>query len=193
MLRPLRLGAFGAAVAGGNGALSGWRGIYDWRRPRGVAGYLLDSTWNLVGITGSLVVHGASHLGRDPGYVAELSHRSGFHVYRRGAVLRRGFALCVGNVVTGAAGRSGLDPSSEAGRRRRRMIVEHEGLHVWQQRALGPCFPLLYGGWMLIGAVAGVAAWAVRRDRTESLFRTVERLAYSRNPFEVSAYRRTRR
>ena len=34
----------GAAVAGVSGAISGWRGVYDWRRIDGPVGFALDST-----------------------------------------------------------------------------------------------------------------------------------------------------
>lgn len=67
------------------------------------------------------------------------------------------------------------------------------GWLVLQPLPLGPFFPFLYGGWLLVGSIVAVVVWVVRRDRTGSLFRTVERIAYYRNPFEVSAYRRTRR
>ena len=165
----------GALVGGANGALSGVRALYDWRRASGWAGALLDSTWGLIGTAGGLGVHALS---RDAVYLPELSIRRGHHVYQRGWAPRRGFAFTAGNVITGAG-----DPTSE---RRRQLVERHEGLHVWQQRFFGPFFPLLYGGWMAGGAVTGAIAWS--RTRAEPLFHVVERHAYYYNPFERWAY-----
>lgn len=183
--RPFDLGALGALVAGANGALSGARNVYDWRRPVGVAAFVVDSTWSIVNTAAALVLHGASAVRGDSRFVDDLSRRSNRHVYARGFTLRRDFALAVGNVVTGAGD---VDPSSPRGRRRRQLVERHEGLHVTQARVLGPLFPVLYGGWMLGGAVWGTALWL--RHRREPWFRLVESAAYYRNPFEVAAYRR---
>jgi hypothetical protein len=66
-------------------------------------------------------------------------------------------------------------------------VQQHEAVHVWQQRALGPAYPLLYGLWMAGGAVVGAAVWLFHRD--EPLFSFVETAAYYDNPFEYWAYR----
>lgn len=178
MLRPLALAPAGAAVAGVNGLVGGWRGVYDWRRARGWAAAVLDSTWGIVGTAAALGVHALSHATGDPGYVDDLSRRKNRHVYARGFRPRRRFAFTAGNVVTGAG---------DTSRRRRRELVErHEDLHVWQQRWFGPLFPLLYGGWMAGGALVGTVAWA--RGREPSWTRAVDRRAYYLNPFERWAY-----
>jgi hypothetical protein len=183
--RPFGVGAFGAVVGGLNGAISGARGAYDWRRPGGVGAFVVDSTWSLGNTAAALVLHGASAVRGRPGYVDDLSRRRNRHVYRRGFTLRRGFALSLGNVVTGAGE---VDPATPRGRRRRQLVDRHEGLHVVQARTLGPLFPLCYVGWMVGGVAYGTALWL--RHRAESWFRLVESAAYYRNPFEAAAYRR---
>lgn len=166
--------AAGAAVAGANGVVSSVRGVYDWRRPSHVAALALDSTWNLIGTTVALGAHAANALRRDSRYNDALSRGASYHVYDRGITFRRGFAFTFGNVVTNARGRVDL-------------VQRHEALHVWQQRVLGPLYPLCYGCWMAGGAVAGAAVWLFHRD--EPLWSFVETAAYYDNPFEYWAYR----
>jgi hypothetical protein len=163
------------AVAGTNAVVSSVRGVYDWRRPSHVAAFALDSSWNLIGTTAALVVHGVNGLRSGSAYNDALSRGASYHVYDAGFTPRRGFAFTFGNVVTNARGRADL-------------VQRHEALHVWQQRALGPLYPLLYGAWMVGGAMVGAAVWACHRD--EPLFPFVETAAYYDNPFEYWAYRR---
>ena len=90
------------------------------------------------------------------GYVPELSTRQNRHVYRRGFMPRRGFATTLGNVIGGAG-----DIERP---RRRRLVTDHEDVHCWQARWLGPLYPMpstSVGPW-LAGA-AGIVIWAVRR------------------------------
>jgi len=178
VLSPFGLAPVGAIVAGANGVVSGWRGIYDWRRPSGWFGAVLDSTWGLVGITGSLAIHMLSRVRGNPGYAAALSTRQGRHVYRDGFSLRPRFAFCVGNTITGAG-----DVATE---RRRELVERHEGLHVWQQRWFGPVFPIVYGGWFVGGVITGSYVWVRHRDTSWVV--PVERHAYYYNPFERWAY-----
>jgi hypothetical protein len=167
------VGATGVAVA--NAVVSQRRGIYDWRRGSHRLAFALDSSWNLVGTTSALVLHVANALTRNRGsYDDAASRGSTYHVYDGGITLRRGFAFTFGNVVTNARGR-------------RALVERHEALHVWQQRVLGPAYPVLYGAWMAGGALVGTAVWAVRGG---SWFRLVETAAYYDNPFEYAAYRR---
>ena len=178
VLFPFGLAPVGAVLAGANGVISGWRGIYDWRRAPGWAGAALDATWGLVDVTAALAVHALSRRG-DPGYLPELSRRQGRHVYRHGFSPRKRFAFTVGNTITNAR-----DIEDES---RRKLIERHEGLHVWQQRWFGPLFPLVYGLWMIGGALTGSVAWLFHRDR-EAWAVVVERHAYYYNPFEHWAY-----
>lgn len=186
-LTPVGLTPVGALVGGANGAISGWRQIYDWRHPKGVVAFLLDSTWGLTGTAIGVAVHTVQGGRRNAGYHDELSRRQGHHVYAGGVRLKRGFAVTWGNVISNAAGTRGLDPSTAAGQSRRELIRRHESLHVWQNRLFGPFYPALYAGWTLVGAAIGLFTGLARgRD----VYRTIETLAYYDNPFEVWAYKR---
>jgi len=171
-----------AAVVGGvNGVVSGARGVYDWRSPRGVTAFVLDSTWALGTTFAGIVAHAVAAASGDPGFAAELSERRNRHVYARGLRFRRGFAITMGNVVNGAG--------DTANPRRAKLVTDHEDVHVWQARLLGPAYPMLYLGWMVGGGALGAAAWAVRhRDRPFA--KVVETYAYYANPFEWWAYSR---
>jgi hypothetical protein len=178
LLWPLGLATIGAVIAGANGCISGWRGIYDWRRAPGWFAAVLDATWGLVGTAGSLLVHVASRVRGDPGYLADLSARQGRHVYRRGFSPRKRFAFTAGNTITNA--RTIENP------RRRSLIERHEGLHVWQQRWFGPLFVIIYVLWMVGGAITGAIVWLRHRDAAIAV--VVERHSYYYNPFEHWAY-----
>jgi hypothetical protein len=173
-----------AAVIGGlNGAISGWRGIYDWSCSHGLVAFTLDSTWSLPMTGAGLFANTVGLLQRNGGYVPELSERSNRHVYRRGFMPRKGFAVTLGNVIGGAA-----DVERP---RRAKLITDHEDVHVWQARWFGPFYPMLYVGWMLLGGAAGAVRWVLdRRGKGDRLFATVESAAYFLNPFEWWAYSR---
>jgi hypothetical protein len=170
-----------AAVGALNGAISGWRGIYEWRRPRGVGAFVLDSTWGLASTAGALGSHAIAVFRGRSGYAEHLSHRQNRHVYERGFQPRSRFLITVGNVVSGAG-----DTATE---RRQRLVRHHEDEHVWQARWLGPFYPPLYAGWMAAGGAAGVGVW-LARGRREPLSKVVETCAYYLNPFEWWAYSR---
>jgi hypothetical protein len=174
----------GAVIGAANGALSGSRGTYDWRRPAGPLAFVLDTTWAAPMTAAALASHAVAATQRDRGgYVRELSRRANRHVYARGFRLRRGFVITVGNAIHNAGDHATSSPG------RRRVVTDHEDVHVWQSRWFGPFFPLLYGGWMVLGGAAGAVVWALRR-RTEPFWRVVETCAYYLNPFEWWAYSR---
>ena len=102
VLSPFGLAPVGAVIAGANGVISGWPGSTTGAALPGWAGAVLDATWGLVGITGSLVVHALSRLRGDPGYLPDLSRRQGRHVYRSGFSPRKRFAFTAGNTITNA-------------------------------------------------------------------------------------------
>lgn len=198
MNETLTVGAVGAALAGAvgatvglaipaavvgaaNGAMSGARRVYDWTSPTGMLAFTLDSTWALGTTTAGLFAHAAGAVRGDPGFDATLSERQNRHVYARGFQPRRGFAITLGNVVNGAG-----DTTRP---RRARLVTDHEDVHVWQARWLGPVYPVLYLGWMAGGAIVGVLAWGLRW-RHRPLSKMVESYAYYLNPFEWWAYSR---
>jgi hypothetical protein len=178
------LGWAGAVVGAANGAVSGWRGVYDWRRPIGPLAFVLDSTWAAPMTAAAVASHVVAALQRGHGgYLAALSRRANRHVYARGLRIRRGFLVTVGNAVHGAGEQAAWSP------RRRRVVTDHEDVHVWQARWFGPLYPLAYGGWMIAGATVGAAVWALQR-RDQPFGKVVETCAYYLNPFEWWAYSR---
>jgi hypothetical protein len=170
-----------AVVGAANGAVSGWRRIYDWNRSGGLVAFTLDSTWGLVMTTAGLFANAVGMAMPNSGYVADLSERQNRHVYRRGFMPRAGFAITLGNVVGGAG-----DVERE---RRRRLITDHEDVHCWQARWFGPLYPVLYVGWMILGGGAGIVIWLTAR-RADRFAKVVESSAYFLNPFEWWAYSR---
>ena len=180
--------AAGALTGGANGLVSGATGVYAWRKFGGWLSFLLDSTWGLIGVAGGLLLHLANLLHRNPSYRVEMSRRSNRHVYERGYSVRPGFALALGNVITGAGGAAGLRGDSSGAVRRRKLVDVHEGAHLIQNRLLGPFYPLSYLGWMLVAAVVGLVV-SLARDRNH-IWPIVETVAYYNNPFEYWAYRK---
>ncbi len=179
-------GFVGAVVAGANGLAGGWSGIYDWIRPSGWVSFLADSTWGLVGTALGLLLGAANLLRSDRDYVGDLSTRAGRHVFVGGLGLRRGFALTQGNVVSNAGGSLGLRGESRSVTNRRRFVVEHEGLHVFQNRLFGPAFQILYGAWLVGAGLIGLMVAAFSRSERLAI---IETFAYYNNPFEYWAYR----
>jgi hypothetical protein len=178
---PLGIGLALGAVGATNGAVAGWRRVYDWGCSSGPVAFVLDSTWALPMTAAALASQALGAVRGDAGYDASLSRRANRMVFRRGFVPRRGFAITIGNVVSGAG-----DTSLP---RRRKLVTDHEDVHVWQARWFGPFYPLLYGGWMVVGGALGMAVWATTR-RADPFARVVESCAYYLNPFEWWAYSR---
>ncbi len=175
------VGAGIGAAAAANGTISGWRGTYAWRRRDGWIAFALDSTWAAAPVTIGLLAHLGAGVMHDSGLVGELGLRQNRHVYRRGVALKPGFAFTIGNVISGAGN---VDSP-----RRRRLITDHEDVHVWQSRWFGPLYPLLYLSWSLSGVVAGTVVWLARR-RAQPLSKVIESCSYYANPFEWWAYSR---
>jgi hypothetical protein len=179
--------AWPAAIVGAvSGVVSGARGIYRWRSVSGPVAFLLDSTWALPMTTAAIVAHGAATVqGRRSGYAEALSARANRHVYAKGLQMRKGFAITLGNVVSGAGDVQGSP-------RRQKLVTDHEDVHIWQARWLGPLYPVLYVGWTLAGGAVGAVVWLTRR-RAEPFTRVVETCSYYVNPLEWWAYSRDER
>ncbi len=188
VFRRTRLRFVAPIIAGAGGATAGYRRIYRWSSPAGWAAMALDATWGLPGTVAGLAMQ-ALQVATGGTYREDLAERQNLHVYEDGPSLAADFALTWGNVVSNAAGRSGLDPGTEVGRRRRRFVRAHEGLHVWQQRWFGPLYPLLYGSWTVAAVPAATVLWLRRGG---SWRRVVTTVAYYDNPFEYWAYRNDR-
>ena len=174
----------GAVVAATNGVVAGYRQIYDWRSQKGRVAFILDSSWALATTSAGLVSQLIGYLTRSP-YDESLSRRANRHVFTRGFTVRRNFAVTVGNVVSGAG-----DTDDE---RRRSLVADHEEVHIWQSRMMGPLFPVVYLGWMVAMTPFAVVGWAHRRlsgDRSTSLWAAIDKCAYWQNPLERQAYLR---
>jgi hypothetical protein len=128
-----------------------------------------------------LFANGVGLVRRESGYVPELSTRQNRHVYRRGFMPRKGFAITLGNVISGAGD---VDRA-----RRARLVTDHEDVHIWQGRFFGPAYPCVYAGWTVAGAAVGAVLW-LARVRREPFTKVVESSAYYLNPFEWWAYSR---
>jgi len=179
--RLVGLPVVGAVVGAANGTVAGARQIYDWSRPVGFLAFALDSTWALPATAASLACHATATVQRDAGFSVGLSRRRNRYVYARGLRFRRGFAITLGNTVNGAG-----DLTVP---RRRKLVTDHEDVHVWQTRWLGPLFPVLYGGWLVGGGLVATAAWLAGR-RDAPFTRLLDTYAYYLNPFEWWAYSR---
>ncbi len=176
------LGVAMGIVGAINGAICGWCRTYAWRRVDGMVAFVLDSTWAALPVALGLLAHLGARLQRDdPGHEWSLGHRQNRHVYRRGVALKAGFAFTIGNVISGAGD---VDRP-----RRRRLVTDHEDVHVWQSRWFGPLYPVLYGLWSLAALAVAAVVWAAR-GRRQPLAKVVESFSYYTNPFEWWAYSR---
>ncbi|MDA2959925.1 MAG: hypothetical protein O3A28_01000 [Actinomycetota bacterium] len=183
--RPVIVAMVGVAAV--NAVVSAVRGVYDITCSRGLIALIVDSTWAVVMTAAAVVAHGVAAamamMGRSPGFDATASRGSTMHIYRRGLVVRGGYAITLGNVVSGAG-----DMSAQS---RHALVWDHERVHVAQARWWGPAYPVLYLAWMLWGTVRAGVCWAASGGRGgwSALVRSVDTAAYLRNPFERQAYR----
>lgn len=184
---PAALAGAAVVAAGLNGAISGAKGIYEWRRPHGWVCWGLDSTWGLISVAGGVVLH-LVNVVYPSSYFDGMSRRTNRHVYEGGFTFRSRFAITFGNVVSAGGGDTGLRGESPRVMRRRRLVEVHEGTHVFQNRSFGPLYVLGYGAWLILAGAAGLVVGLVMdRGNWRSV---VETFAYYDNPFEYWAYRK---
>ena len=150
-------------------------GIYDFGTYRGWTDFLLDYTWGLPGTALGYGLQGVDAFQPSAVYDPTLSAAVGWHVYHGGLKLP-GFTTTLGNVTTGLGfGSKAMD-----------LLVNHEGLHVWQSRTFGPLYQTSYIGWMIGGAAFGTGYWLFHPE--QDWYSLVETAAYYNNPWEVWAY-----
>ncbi|MCC6742501.1 MAG: hypothetical protein IT175_01455 [Acidobacteria bacterium] len=169
----------GGIVAGVHGAIAGWRGVYDWRHPRGWFALVADSTWGLVGTALGTLLIVANIAMPSANLESELTCRRNRHLHNGGFSIRRGFAFTLGSAISNA------DPNGYG--LNDEFLSRHEELHVWQNRIFGPLFQLTYVLWALAGVVVAVLVWLRHRD--VPLRKLIETACYYNNPFEYWAYR----
>ena len=179
------------SVAALHGLFSGTRQTYAWRTPGGILAFALDSSWAIVSTALGVLVNAYNTVRPGTGFGPEYSTRQNRHVFAGGFAIKRGFANTQGNVISNACLGRGGDLADH-----HTLIVDHEGLHVWQQRWFGPLHPLTYVVWGALGVVVGASFGIVsrqRRSRGIRILDLVETAAYYDNPFEYWAYRNDRR
>ncbi len=185
---PIGLAPAGALIAGVNGCVCGWMGIYDLGSRKGWWAWLRDSTWALPTTGAGLLMMALQRLRSDADYRPDLSRRQNRITYGGGWRARRGFATSIGPVIVNAFDRQKLPEDDPRMARRRLLVTRHEQEHVEQARRWGPLFPALYSGW-LIGGVARALWWKAKGDPSR-LRDLVMTSSYFLNPFEKAAYRK---
>jgi hypothetical protein len=168
-------GTVDAAINNLNLRIGGETSIYNLRDPRGWAALLLDYTWGFPGTALGYGVRLINQFEPTAVYDPALSELVGWHVFHGGIGLP-GFTTTMGNVTT----HLGYGPSAND------VLVNHEGVHVWQSRIFGPLFQTSYAGWMVGGFFVGTGYWFLHPN--ENWFSLVETAAYYDNPWEVWAY-----
>jgi len=168
-------GVVDAAINDLNLRISRELSIYNLRDWRGWAALLLDYTWGSPGTALGYGVRIINQFTPNPNYDPVLSELAGAHVYRGGIGLP-GFATTMGNVTT----HLGTGPNTTD------LMLNHELVHVWQNRIFGPLFQTSYVGWMAGGFFVGTGYWFLHPN--EDWFSLVETAAYYDNPWEVWAY-----
>lgn len=165
------------ATAGINGALGGYRRIYDWGSPTlsGPIGFFLDSTWAAPGTLAGLGYVGLNEAtGAD--YNAALSERKNRYVYTDSRLVPpRAAAETIGFTV---AVREGADPNDA--------LIGHETVHAWSQRVLHMGYWTIYGAWWGGGQLAGTLYGYAVGD--ESPATRGHLWGYFWNPGELLAY-----
>lgn len=149
--------------------------IYDFSDWRGWLALVLDYTWGAPGTVLGYGLQLVNDFTPNSDYDPALSQLSGAHVYRGGVGLP-GFATTLGNVTTSL----GYSPGAE------NLMLNHEAVHVWQNRLFGPLFSASYMGWMSGGFLVGTGYWFAHPD--QHWYSMVETAAYYNNPWEVMAY-----
>ena len=156
-----------AGVGAFTGLMDGVGGIHCWRGP-GVLTFLLDVTWGLPGSTHGCFVHLFNLAGAD----RQDTPRSGAHRYFNGFRARAGYAITLGAVMSNVPANSGR-------------LLDHERVHVLQNRLFGPFYALTYVGWMAVLFLPALIVGGIRRTP----WRTVEGWCYLNNPWEAWAFR----
>ncbi|MFV8319205.1 PE family protein [Mycobacterium sp. 23] len=150
--------------------------IYDFSDPRGWAALILDYTWGAPGTALGYGVQIVNEFTPNSNYDPALSALAGSHVYRGGIGLS-GYATTFGNVTSNL----GYSPKAAD------LMLNHEALHVWQNRLFGPLFSASYSAWTTGGTLVANGYWLLHPE--EDLSRVITTIAYYDNPWETWAYR----
>ena len=173
----LLMDANSRAVQGGlNGAITGWRGTYDfYKHGSGYPAFILDSTWGIYGTTLGNYVNIINTAGTPFGtkYSDALSHRQNQQVFINGFFLMPGKATTFGNVISNFGNHTGG-------------LLGHESEHIWQNRLFGPIYTVSYFDWaVFFTAFFTVFDFPTHLDRLPD---DINDAAYLSNPWESHAY-----
>jgi hypothetical protein len=133
--------------------------------------FLLDVTWGLGGSTNGVLLHLINAVLTTH---AEGETRTGSHRYIKGFRLKKDFAFTQGAVMSDMGG---WTPGSD--------LFDHESIHVWQNRLLGPFFWFSYAAWMLLALIPSLIAGIIGKNVSDA----VQWWTYFNNPWEVMAYK----
>jgi hypothetical protein len=151
-------GVADAAINDANLLIQRDLGIYNFRDWRGWAAFLLDYTW---GFPGTALGYGVQAINafypNSGGYDPAFSALVGSHIYRGGIGLP-GFATTTGNVTTHLGTGPGADD----------LMINHEEVHVWQNRIFGPLFQTVTPPGRLAATSWGRATGCCTRPTTGS-------------------------
>lgn len=172
-------GAIGGGLMGGiNGLYTGSRQIYNWGDGSGFLAFFADSTWGLLGTSLGNVLNIYNSIAAPGSYMDKWSYRQNRQVYDRGF----GFGTSAhtqGNVISNMRGRYPGTPNYKG-------LLEHETLHITQNRIFGPIFPVTYVVWFVVmGVIVGsIAEIFVQQGWGQS----IRDMGYSNNPWEMWGY-----
>ena len=180
----IMIGLLGAIVSGSNGIISGQRQTYQWQSLLGWLAFFADSTWAIIGTAFTLLLLLLGSRSRTALYQREYSRRQNRWIYEGGFGLggiSQTFGLLARITPRQLIPAEMGDPEIIF-----RAAVQHETLHIWQNRLFGP---VLYGSyllWLPFGAVLGCLLGLFVK---QPLLLSMWDMAYYNNPWETWAWR----
>jgi hypothetical protein len=160
---------FALVVGGAVGVMDGLWAIHDWKG-WGWLAFPLDITWGLSGSTNGVLIHliDFAWAGHRDGSDVDRNER---HLYDSGFRIEKKSIFSQGSVITNAQ----YGTSNE---------FNHESVHGWQNRVLGPFFWMTYIAWMLLFLLPALFV-GLGKGKTGL---TIRWWTYENNPWEVMAY-----
>ena len=180
----IMIGLLGAIVSGSNGISSGQRQTYQWQSPLGWLAFFADSTWAIMGTAFTLLLLLLGSRSRTALYQRAYSRRQNRWIYEGGFGLggiSQTFGLLARITPRQLIPAEMGDPEIIF-----RAAVQHETLHIWQNRLFGP---VLYGSyllWLPFGALLGCLLGLFVK---QPLLLSMWDMAYYNNPWETWAWR----
>jgi hypothetical protein len=180
----ITIGLLAAMVSGSNGIISGRRQTYQWRSPLGWLAFFADSTWAILGTAFTVLLLLLGSRSRTAMYRREYSQRQNRLIYEGGFGLG-GLSQTLG-LLARITPRSLIPAEMGDPETIFRAAVQHETLHIWQNRLFGP---VLYGSyllWLPFGALLGCLLGLFVK---QPLLLSMWDMAYYNNLWETWAWR----